>query len=99
MTNWKRWSGFRIPLDILAEGLPLMWEDPVGESTYSHPALFLRGGNSGYVPDSAIPAIKQLFKDVRIETIADAGHWYLLSIILGFMLRNQQSFWILCVGF
>jgi len=44
-------------------------------STYGGPTLFIRGGQSRYVKDDAIPAINTLFGDAKIKTLADAGHW------------------------
>ena len=44
-------------------------------TVYPGPTLFVRGAGSGYVKDEALPAIKALFPAVRLETIADAGHW------------------------
>jgi pimeloyl-ACP methyl ester carboxylesterase len=45
-----------------------------GES-YAGPALFLRGGNSGYVQDDDLPLIKEMFPQATLETVAGAGHW------------------------
>lgn len=53
--------------DILAAIMP----DPV----YDGPTLFIRGGASNYIADSYIPTLHQLFSDVKVETVADAGHW------------------------
>ncbi|SEQ47565.1 alpha/beta fold hydrolase [Neolewinella agarilytica] len=42
---------------------------------FPHPALFLRGGNSGYVKDDDLPLIKTHFPTAELVTVADAGHW------------------------
>jgi esterase len=39
------------------------------------PVLFIRGENSGYIDDEAIPIIRALFPFAEIETIENAGHW------------------------
>jgi len=38
-------------------------------------ALFIRGGDSNYVTEAAVPEIERLFSHVAIETIAGTGHW------------------------
>ncbi len=39
------------------------------------PTLFIKGGQSSYITDEDIGTIQPLFKNVKIETIPDAGHW------------------------
>ncbi len=41
----------------------------------SCPTLFLRGGNSRYVSDHDFSTIQQLFSQVSLETVPNAGHW------------------------
>jgi pimeloyl-ACP methyl ester carboxylesterase len=53
----------------------LDWQDPPGATPYTGPTLFLRGGASDYVPDTAFEAIMARFPAARIETLAGAGHW------------------------
>ncbi|MHC8507883.1 MAG: alpha/beta fold hydrolase [Rhodospirillales bacterium] len=48
---------------------------PAAGAAYGGPALFIRGGKSGYVKDEALDNIKHLFPAARIETIAQSGHW------------------------
>ena len=50
---------------------------PVGTlgQDFPRPALFVRGGKSGYVKDADIDGIRYLFPAATIETVADAGHW------------------------
>ena len=50
---------------------------PVGTlgQEFPRPALFVRGGKSGYVKDEDIDGITYLFPDATVETIAGAGHW------------------------
>ena len=50
---------------------------PVGTlgQEFPRPALFVRGGKSGYVKDEDIEGIRYLFPKAKIETVARAGHW------------------------
>lgn len=45
------------------------------EVPFDGEALFIRGGQSSYVTEAAVPEIERLFSHVAIETIADTGHW------------------------
>ncbi len=56
------------------------------------PTLFIRGGNSRYIPDEDVESISSNFEDMKLETVQDAGHWVhaeqpneLLSIIRSFL--------------
>jgi pimeloyl-ACP methyl ester carboxylesterase len=42
---------------------------------FEKPTLFIRGGNSNYVLDQDIEAIKVQFPNAEIKTIPNAGHW------------------------
>ncbi len=68
---------WRIALDEIGAAMPnlLAWKDPPGCQPYKGPALFLRGGNSDYVPPSATPEIISRFPNALQETIAGTGHW------------------------
>jgi len=46
-----------------------------GFETVDVPTLFIKGGQSGYIEREDIPAIKEQFRNARIETIEHAGHW------------------------
>jgi esterase len=35
----------------------------------------LRGANSGYVKESALPVVRALFPGAVLETVENAGHW------------------------
>jgi pimeloyl-ACP methyl ester carboxylesterase len=39
------------------------------------PALFVRGGRSGYIEDGDLPSIREMFPDAELHTIPEAGHW------------------------
>lgn len=41
----------------------------------SLPVLAIRGGRSGYVRTEHEPPFRRLFPGLRLETVADAGHW------------------------
>ena len=42
---------------------------------FEKPTLFIRGGNSNYILDEDIKAIKVQFPKAIFETISNAGHW------------------------
>ena len=50
---------------------------PVGTlgQDFPRPALFVRGGKSGYVKDEDMDGIRYLFPAATIKTVAGAGHW------------------------
>ncbi|HAW05537.1 MAG TPA: hypothetical protein DCW83_12680 [Saprospirales bacterium] len=56
------------------------------------PTLFIRGGKSNYIQDEDLNEIFIHFEDMKLITIADAGHWVhaeqpneLLSAIKSFL--------------
>ncbi|KAI1365382.1 alpha beta hydrolase fold family [Xylaria arbuscula] len=68
---------FRIPLDILGKNLDNLGDFPFrnpDERRFEKPALFIRGTQSKYVPDEAIPIIGRFFPRFELVDI-DAGHW------------------------
>lgn len=67
-----RW---RIPLDTIRAGYDAIADAPHATGPYDGPALFVRGGRSDYIPDTARPAIEARFPDATIHTIEGAGHW------------------------
>lgn len=54
--------------DNVGEGLP-------AEAHYNGPALFIRGGNSGYIKARDVEDIKRQFPQSIVVTLKDAGHW------------------------
>lgn len=63
-------------LDLLAASLPSISGWPAGlRGPYQGPVLWLRGGDSGYVSDAHVPAMRALFPRTRLVTINHAGHW------------------------
>ncbi|WEW56307.1 alpha/beta hydrolase family protein [Emydomyces testavorans] len=69
---------FRIPLHVLRDRLEHMADFPfVPEQhavKFEGPALFVRGTQSPYVPDSSLEVVKSFFPAFELEDI-DAGHW------------------------
>ncbi|PPK87340.1 pimeloyl-ACP methyl ester carboxylesterase [Neolewinella xylanilytica] len=71
-------TGFRWRMNL--EVLDRDYENligPVGTlgQEFSRPALFVRGGNSGYVKDDDLDGIKYLFPAAELVTVEGAGHW------------------------
>ncbi len=48
---------------------------PAPGDQYDGPALFIRGGRSGYIHDEDLPLLRHHFPRVRLETAEEAGHW------------------------
>jgi pimeloyl-ACP methyl ester carboxylesterase len=68
---------WRFGLEEIGGAMPnlVKWHLPPDAAPYPGPALFLRGGNSDYVPPEAEAPIRELFPNARIETIPNAAHW------------------------
>jgi esterase len=66
---------WRINLPVLSKEIYQIGGDFTDAKEISAPVLFLRGGESGYIYDEDIPAIKKIFTNVIVETIEGAGHW------------------------
>jgi esterase len=69
---------------------------PTGE-LYSGPTLFLKGENSAYIQDKHMPIIEQMFPQVQLQVVANAGHWLhaeqpqvVNSLIAAFLGENQS---------
>jgi len=89
--------GWRLNLEAINQHMPLLFDVIRSESTFSKPTLFVRGGNSDYVPDEDIPLIKSLFPFAVIKTISGATHWIhadapeeLCTLLSGFLGRHCQ---------
>jgi len=67
---------FRIPVKTLARELDNMaaFAYHPDKVRFEKKALFVRGTQSPYVPDEAIPVIGRFFPLFRLKDI-DAGHW------------------------
>lgn len=66
---------WRLPLETIVEQYPQIAAAPPSPGRYDGPTLFVRGGESDYLPDDAERVIRQRFPAARIETLAGAGHW------------------------
>lgn len=66
---------WKINLEALHQSLPRIFETALGEGDhYADPTLLIRGGESQFVPDDDLPALRGHFPRVRVETLAGAGH-------------------------
>jgi len=67
---------WRINLDAIAMNMDdiIGWPD-AGGARFDGPTLVVRGERSDYVPRGSRPEFERLFPDLRIETVAGAGHW------------------------
>jgi esterase len=78
LTNLARAHGrwqWRIPLDVLAEGLPAIsgWPGEL-DVHYPDPALFIYGGRSTYVTDDGCVRIRDYFPAARFHCMEECGH-------------------------
>jgi esterase len=67
--------GWRLNVPVIARELARIGAAIGHTHPVPVPTLFVRGANSTYITDDDYPAIQTLFPQVRIETIAGAGHW------------------------
>lgn len=78
LTNLQRgergWA-WRIPVETLQQALPILMGFPDYDGQYHGPALFIHGERSDYVQAEQTPAIRRLFPEAEIRTVAGAGHW------------------------
>ncbi len=92
--NREKKGGYswKMNLDMLTENIEKVID--VTEIPFPIPlqALFIRGGNSGYILDSDFERIESLFPNSEIATINNAGHWVhaekpqeLMSLITDFL--------------
>lgn len=68
----KRWG---LNLTALKANMDLITGYPELDGVFEGPTLFLYGGASDYVPDSARPLICALFPAVEFQALEGAGHW------------------------
>jgi len=73
----EKMQKFKVPLSILGSKLDNLgdfpYKDP-DEVRFEKPALFVRGTQSKYVPDEALPIIGRFFPRFELADI-DSGHW------------------------
>lgn len=92
----------KIPLntinDALIAGLIASWPYDSNISRWSKgPALFIRGTESSYVPDEAIPEIGRFFPHFEVKDVK-AGHWLIsenpndfVDVVTEFVLRHEDD--------
>jgi pimeloyl-ACP methyl ester carboxylesterase len=70
---------FRIPLEILSDSLESLGGFPL-ECTeescpkFDHPALFIRGSQSGYIQPKHLPTMEKMFPKMQVVEL-DGSHW------------------------
>lgn len=77
LTSGAQGFAWRINLPAIADAIPALLDFPVDADTrpFTGDTLFVRGARSDYVGARDEAAIKRLFPNAEIVTIADAGHW------------------------
>ena len=66
---------WRMPLETIYAEYEHIAAAPAAAGPYDGPAMFVRGGDSDYLPRDAEPAIRKRFPEARIETVPGAAHW------------------------
>lgn len=66
---------WKMNLPVLIHEYDRILEEIPGNRTFTKPVLALRGGKSNYVQDHYLPAFRELFPELELETIEEAGHW------------------------
>ncbi|RCV87508.1 alpha/beta fold hydrolase [Billgrantia montanilacus] len=65
----------RIGLEQIEDGYEEIMQAPAGQGAFDGPTLVLRGGNSHYVTDDMLPALREVLPQAEIKTLEGAGHW------------------------
>ncbi len=66
---------WKLNLGAIEQNIHILKEGVFSKEPFSEPTLFLRGGNSDYIPLQDEELILRLFPYAKIATIAGAGHW------------------------
>lgn len=66
---------WKMNLPVLIRDYDKILEEISPGRKYSGPSLSIRGEKSGYVQDHQLPDFRELFPELEIETIPNAGHW------------------------
>lgn len=67
--NW------RINLDGIRRNYYEMLKTFAANGQFRKPTLFIRGADSGYIRDTDVVTIKEIFPAAELITIPDTGHW------------------------
>lgn len=66
---------WKMNLPVIEKEYPRILEAVKGQSPFSRPTLFIKGGRSDYIKESEFEDFKTWFPQARLTTIPDAGHW------------------------
>lgn len=67
---------WRVNLQVLDAALERILDFPARPNlAFQGPGLFLYGGRSDYLTETAAPAIRSYFPYARLRAVAGAGHW------------------------
>lgn len=66
---------WRINLPVIAQSIEQIGKGLNQNTSYTNPALFVRGEKSDYVKDSDFNLIHSTFTNCKLETVLGAGHW------------------------
>ena len=66
---------WRIGLEQIASGLPVLLNYLNPEITFSGPTLFLGGANSDYIKTEYHKQIRILFPESSVKMLKNCGHW------------------------
>lgn len=75
LTRDYRGFRWRIALDAIMQNYGALTQAVVVERPFNKPACFIRAGRSNFVADEDAALIRKAFPQVKIATIAHAGHW------------------------
>lgn len=67
--------GWRMNLAAIEHNIEEVGQETTSDVSFTKPTLFIKGEKSRYIQDKDIPAIQNLFPQVKIETVPNAGHW------------------------
>jgi esterase len=83
---------WRFNLNVIDQQLEEVGQSLEPDESFDSPALFIRGGKSGYILDDDLPAIHRHFPLMELKTIEGAGHWVhaekpkeILDVVLSFL--------------
>jgi len=73
--NEQNGFSWRMNFEVIKNKIENIGEALDANAKISKPALFVRGSNSRYIQEKDEILIRQIFSDVKIETVEGAGHW------------------------